>query len=61
MVKKDIGANEIWAGAPVAQCIGHRGDGGLKGTPKRHGELLGLYGFEIAETPNPSSEDNKGD
>ena len=50
MVKKDIGTNEIWAGAPVAQCIGHRGDGGLEGTLKRHGELLSLYGFEVPQS-----------
>lgn len=55
MVKKDVGANEIWAGAPVAQRIGHRGEGGLKGALKRHGELLGLYGFSL------DSDDASGD
>lgn len=46
MVKKDVGPNEIWAGAPVAQCIGRRDGEGPRAARKRHAELLALYGFE---------------
>lgn len=48
MVKKDVGPNEIWVGAPVAQCIGHRDAGPLERSLKRHGALLELYGFDLA-------------
>ena len=46
MVKDDVGPNEIWAGAPRAQCIGHRTDPARQSKLKRHADLLALYGVE---------------
>ena len=45
MVKNDVGPGEIWAGAPSAQCIGHRTDLERCSALKRHAELLALYGY----------------
>lgn len=59
MVKKDIGPNEIWVGAPVAQCIGHRSDGGPGRALKRHAELLALYGFDVPETGEDRRQDQE--
>lgn len=46
IVKDDVGPGEIWAGAPRAQCIGHRTDTARNSKLKRHADLLALYGFE---------------
>ena len=46
IVSKDVGENEIWAGTPRAQRIGHRTDAAVQSKLKRHLDLLSLYGFE---------------
>ena len=54
MVKDDVGPNEIWVGAPRAQCIGHRTDAARRSALKRHADLLALYGFALPEENNES-------
>jgi acetyltransferase-like isoleucine patch superfamily enzyme len=54
MVKDNVGPNEIWAGSPRAQCIGHRTDASRRSALKRHVDLTALYGF-----PRPEDEANE--
>mgnify|MGYP003651438485 CR=1 FL=1 len=49
IVTKNIGENEIWAGTPRAQKIGHRTDESVQSKLKRHLDLLCLYGFDPPE------------
>ncbi len=50
IVTKDVAENEIWAGAPSAQRIGHRTDETMQSSLKRHLDLLSLYGFGEVES-----------
>lgn len=52
MVKDNVGASEIWAGAPRAQCIGHRTDRERNSKLKRHADLLDLYGVDPEDEPD---------
>ncbi len=45
VVNRDIGENEVWAGAPTARIIAHRTAPERRGSLKRHEALLKLYGF----------------
>jgi acetyltransferase-like isoleucine patch superfamily enzyme len=51
IVSKDVGENEVWAGSPSAQRIGHRTDPEIQSSLKRHLDLLSLYGLD-----NPGGE-----
>jgi len=55
IVSKDVGENEIWAGTPRAQKVGHRTDEAVQSTLKRHLDLLALYGFDAP------ADDDSGD
>lgn len=46
IVTKDVAENEIWAGTPRAQRVGHRTDEEIQSSLKRHLDLLSLYGFD---------------
>lgn len=43
IVTKDVGPQELWAGAPIALQVGHRTEEGPRSTLKRHQELMTLF------------------
>jgi acetyltransferase-like isoleucine patch superfamily enzyme len=49
IVTKDVGENEIWAGTPRAQRVGHRTDEAVQSKLKRHLDLMSLYGYAPAD------------
>jgi len=61
VITRDVGANEVWAGAPSAQRIGRRGEEVAPNILKRHAALLGLLGFpapaETVSSLDSESED----
>ncbi len=59
IVSKDVGECEIWGGSPRAQRLGHRTDGDIQSTLKRHLDLLSLYGFDEASGDDDETDEKR--
>lgn len=49
IVTKDVGPNEIWAGAPVARMVAHRTDPAKRSKLKRDLALVAAFGVETGD------------